>query len=235
MTAIRKFTAALVALLLILGMVGYLGYLVYDQISPSRTVSAPVWSEQDERVVTAVRARRRVPLAQVPWTLSVSNPEEVLVRVGSLPWRVRSWPGVEGTDLVALSAAELPGKFPVRRAADEPFDAVVGLAGLPWVHRTPGDEPARIALAVMPSIKRIPDPLHPDAVVVNESRVPWIRPTNEFMPVALREATVPVIRPMAEEKAVETAPAGGAKTPTLKAIPGAGAVQSSAFSELQVP
>lgn len=235
MTALRKFTAALVALLLILGLVGYMGYLIYDQIRPSRTASAPAWSEQDERVVTAVRARRRVPLAQVPWTLNVANPEEVLVGVGSLPWRVGGWPSSDGVGAVAVSRAELPLKFPMRRAADEPLDAVVGIAGLPWTQRKPGDEPAKITLAQVPSIKRIPDPLHPDAVMVSESRVPWIRGTGEFAPVALREAAVPAIRPMVEEKAADPTPEGGVKSPALKAIPGAGAVQSSTQAELQGP
>lgn len=232
MTALRKFTAALVALLLILGLVGYMGYLIYDKISPSRSASAPAWSEQDERVVTAVRARRRVPLAQVPWTLNVANPEEVLVGMSALPWRTGGWPGADSA--VAISAAQLPAKFPIRRAADEPFDAVIGRAGLPWRDRKPGDESAKIAVAVMPSIKRIPDPLHPDAVIVSESRVPWIRSTGDFAPVALREASVPAIRPMIEPKTVEPTPEGGAKAPSLKAIPGAGAVQSST-AELQGP
>src|SRR5437870_2563556 len=137
----------------VLGGVGYLGYLVYDRLSPGRAGAAPAWSEQDERVVTAVRARRRVPAAQLPWLVDARDPEEVRVGGAALPWRER--PGPDG---VTVAAAGLPARFPERVAADEPRAARVGEAGLPWVSRAIGAHPVKVALAAMPAIKRALDP-----------------------------------------------------------------------------
>ena len=190
----------MVALLCVLGMVGYLGYLVYDQVSPRKSGGAPGWSVGDERIVTAVRARRRVPLAQLPWTLNLKDPEEVLVGAAAVPWKQVALPGTGGTTPLKLAEASLPAKFPRRVAVDEPIETALASAGVPWARVKPGERAVRLYEAVMPSIKRMPDPRKPDAMVVAESRLPWVRSAQaEFVPVSIREAAVPKIPAMVEE------------------------------------
>jgi len=190
----------MVALLCVLGIVGYLGYLVYDQVSPRKSGGAPGWSVGDERIVTAVRARRRVPLAQLPWTLNLKDPEEVLVATGAAPWKAVALPGTGGAAPLKLAEASLPAKFPRRVAVDDPIETVVKSADVPWERVTPGERPVRLYAAVMPTIKRMPDPRKPDAMVVAESRLPWVRSAEaEFVPVSVREAAVPKIPAMIEE------------------------------------
>ena len=199
-----------------LGGVSWVGYLLYDHISPAR-VGAPSWSSDDEKIVRAVRVRRQVHLAQIPWTLDVANPEELMVGGAALPWRERPSPGPEGAGAVALGSAQLPAfprrvaadepielslasanlpRFHRRLAVDEPIETALASAAVPWNARQLGKDAVPISLAQLPHLKRIPDPNKPDSVRLNDSRVPWVRSIDVAEPVMLAQAAIPVIKPV---------------------------------------
>ncbi len=218
---------------MILGAVSWVGYLLYDQISPTAT-GAPTWSSDDEKVVRAVRIRRQVHLAQVPWTLDIANPEDALVAGAALPWKNLPLPGPDGAGGVTLASLNLPTfprrlaadepielklasanlpEFPRRIAADEPVALSAPAAEIPWSNRTLGDQPAHVSLALLPHLKRIPDPAHPDSILIAESRIPWLRSADDLAPVSLKSAEVPSIKPLAPDPKPDQVEVSPVKSP----------------------
>lgn len=209
----RKFIAISVALLFMLGIVSWVGYAIFDTFHTT-TYRVPSWTAEDDHALRAVRVRRRVHLAQIPWTLNPAKPEDALVGSAGLPWVARAMPGPDGAGGVQLAMGQLP-TFPRRVAADEPLAVKVEGAGIPWNVRPLGEERVRLYEAVLPPMRRKLNPDKPDAVVIAEPRVPWVRSIASLSAVSVQPAEMPRIKAIPDPARPMAVEIKGAKLPPV--------------------
>lgn len=225
----RKFVAISVALLFMLGVVSWVGYAIFDTFHVS-THQAPAWTSDDDIALRAIRVRRRVHLAQVPWTLDSAKPEDALVAGAHLPWIARALPGPQGAGGVQLVSLNLP-RFPQRIAADEPLAANLSISTVPWTARKAGDAQVKLYEALLPHLKRKLNPDKPDPIAIGEPRIPWVRSLANATAVNVAPAEMPRIKAIPDPAKPMAVEIKGAKLPP--AWPGD--QQTSVKNETAVP